>query len=52
MANPKREDQEEIENALKNEINGGEATGMRPFIGDNTIKFMQLWAIIIGEKIS
>jgi ubiquinone/menaquinone biosynthesis C-methylase UbiE len=52
MTNTKREVKKEIENALTDEINGGEATGMRPFIEDNTIKFMQTWAIIIGEKIS
>ena len=44
------ETQELIIENIQQELSGGEQTGLRPFIMDGRIRFMQTWAIIMGEK--
>ena len=38
-----------IEN-IQQELSGGEQAGLRPFRMDGRIKFMQTWAMIMGER--
>lgn len=40
----------QIREQLKDEIDGGTETGMRPYFNEERLKFMQTWAIFIGEK--
>jgi len=39
-----------IHTELLNDINDGTKTGMRPFIDNGVLKFMQVWSIISGRK--
>lgn len=39
-----------IINALQEELNGGEKTGMRPYMKDGKLHFLQLIKIIVGKK--
>lgn len=50
MTKTSSENRKEIESAVKDEISRGKKTGMRPFIKDNAIKFLQTWSIFIGKK--
>ena len=39
-----------IERAIQEELHGGTATGMRPYVSDGRLKFLHLWWVIIGRK--
>ncbi|MDH3600473.1 MAG: methyltransferase domain-containing protein [Candidatus Tectomicrobia bacterium] len=39
-----------IEHAVQDELNGGDATGMRPYIKEERVKFPHIWRIILGQK--
>ena len=41
---------EQIRGELLGEINGKTITGTRPFDEQDSLKFLQVWAIVIGEK--
>ena len=41
---------EEIRAALMAEINGGRATGMRPFVRDGMLMFTQTWATVVATR--
>jgi ubiquinone/menaquinone biosynthesis C-methylase UbiE len=41
---------ETIEAALRAEISGGAPTGMRPYLDDAKLKFLQIWSVVIGVK--
>jgi ubiquinone/menaquinone biosynthesis C-methylase UbiE len=42
--------QEEIRAAFRAELDGGPATGMRPFLRDGNLYFTQTWAVVIATK--
>jgi len=50
MAGTKVESVEVVKGQLMKDINEGSETGMRPFIVNDSLKFLQVWAIIIGMK--
>jgi len=39
-----------IRTALRREIGGGAATGLRPFVRDGELMFRHTWAIVVGRK--
>lgn len=39
-----------IKEQLVDEINGGTKTGMRPFIQNNEVMFLQTWVIVVSKK--
>ena len=39
-----------IQHALQLELDGGPATGMRPYQDREVLGFLQVWAVLIGEK--
>ena len=41
-----------ISNELKQELQGGVKTGMRPYLQDGTLKFIQTWCVAIGIRSS
>lgn len=41
---------ETIRSALRAEVAGGSPTGMRPYLEDGKLKFLQLWSVIFGVK--
>jgi len=41
-----------ISNELKQELQGGVKTGMRPYLQDGTLKFIQTWCVAIGTRSS
>ena len=43
---------EVLKEELMNDIRDGAKTGMRPFMEDGALKFLQVWCAIIGTKIS
>ena len=43
---------ESLKARLLDDLRGGAQTGMRPFLADNELKFLQVWSIFIGTKIS
>jgi len=50
MTGTKLEAVETLKEVLMKEINGGSKTGMRPLIESGDLKFLQVWAVIIGMK--
>jgi hypothetical protein len=34
------------------DINQGKTTGMRPFMENDSLKFLQVWSVFIGTKVS
>jgi len=50
MTETKRETVEILQEELQNDINGSAKTGMRPFMKNSALKFLQEWAVIIGTK--
>ena len=50
MTGTKPETVESLKEVLMKEINGGSKTGMRPFMKNGDLKFLQVWAVIIGMK--
>ena len=49
QAEPPAEVAEAISMRLRTEIDGGEATGMRPFLEEGRLRIVQRWAIVVGE---
>ena len=43
---------ETLQNELSKDIEDGTQTGMRPFIKDCVLKFLQIWSVFIGTKLS
>jgi hypothetical protein len=43
---------EYIRNQLLEDVQDGTKTGMRPFMKDGALKFLQIWSIVIGTKTS
>ena len=43
---------ETLQSELLKDIEDGTRTGMRPFIKDGVLKFIQIWSVVIGKKIS
>ena len=41
-----------LKEELMKDINDGSKTGMRPFLESGSLKFLQVWSIIIGKNIS
>jgi hypothetical protein len=41
-----------IQQALEQELDGGPPTGMRPYQAHGVVKFLQVWAVLIGMKSS
>lgn len=41
---------EYIRNKLLEDIQNGTETGMRPFMKDGTLKFLQIWSVVLGIK--
>jgi ubiquinone/menaquinone biosynthesis C-methylase UbiE len=39
-----------IKAALRRELDGGEATGLRPFVRGDELMFRHTWAVVIGRK--
>ena len=50
MTGTKLETVKIIKEDLVKEINGGSKTGMRPFMKNGGLKFLQVWAVVIGMK--
>jgi ubiquinone/menaquinone biosynthesis C-methylase UbiE len=42
---------EKITQTLRNELSGGESTGMRPFEEEGKIKFLQTWVLAVSRKV-
>ena len=40
-----------LKEELMKDINGGSKTGMRPFLESGSLKFLQVWSIMIGRNI-
>ena len=36
--------------SFKNELDGGEVTGMQPFIQNDAVMFIHTWCIVVGKK--
>jgi len=41
---------EYIRNRLLEDIQDGTRTGMRPFMKDGSLKFLQTWSVVLGTK--
>ena len=52
MTGTQPETVEMLKEELMKEINGGSKTGMRPFMKNGDLKFLQVWAVILGKKLS
>jgi hypothetical protein len=52
MTGTKSEIIEFLKDELMKDINDGSKTGMRPFLDSGSLKFLQVWSIIIGKNIS
>jgi ubiquinone/menaquinone biosynthesis C-methylase UbiE len=52
MTGTKSETIASIQEELMKDINDGSKTGMRPFLESGSLKFLQVWSIIIGKTIS
>ena len=39
-----------IQHALEKELDGGPSTGMRPYREHDALKFLQIWAVLVGMK--
>jgi len=52
MTGTKVESVEVLKEQLMKDINEGSVTGMRPFIVNASLKFLQVWSIFIGVKTS
>lgn len=46
------ETMETLQSELLKDIEDGTQTGMRPFIKDGVLKFLQIWSVFIGMKIA
>jgi ubiquinone/menaquinone biosynthesis C-methylase UbiE len=42
---------EVLQNELKKEMNNGTTTGMRPFMKNHSLKFLQVWSVVLGTKL-
>lgn len=49
LTSPGEQVVQEIKQAIKQEIAGKGATGLRPFVRDQAYKFWQTWTIVIGK---
>jgi ubiquinone/menaquinone biosynthesis C-methylase UbiE len=52
MTGTKPETVELLQETLMKDINNGFKTGMRPFMENGSLKFLQVWSIFIGKYIS
>lgn len=52
MTGTKSDTIEYLKQELMKEIHGGSKTGMRPFLDSGSLKFFQVWSIMIGKNIS
>lgn len=43
---------EKITQNLSTELSGGLPTGMRPFVEEGKIKFLQTWVVVVSGKVS
>jgi len=50
MTGTKSETLEKLKEDLMREIGGGSQTGMRPYIKNDDLKFLQAWAVVLGMK--
>ena len=50
MTGTKPETVDILKGELLKEISGGSKTGMRPFVKNGGLKFLQVWAVVIGMK--
>lgn len=50
MTGTKVESLEALKEKLMKDIPGGSETGMRPFMINNSLKFLQVWSVVIGMK--
>ena len=46
------ETMETLQRELSKDIEDGIQTGMRPFLKDGVLKFLQIWSVFIGTKIA
>lgn len=49
MTGTKPESVNRIEQALMKDIHDGSETGMRPFLENDSLKFLQVWSVMIGK---
>jgi hypothetical protein len=52
LTGTKGETVETLKEVLMKDIDNGSKTGMRPFIRNDQLKFLQVWAVVYGTKIS
>ncbi len=52
MTETKIETAKVIREELRKDIDGGSPTGMRPFMKNRELKFLQVWSVIVGTKVS
>ena len=52
MTQTKPEIVEVLKDELMKDISDGSRTGMRPFLENDALKFLQVWSVIIGTKTS
>ena len=52
MTETQPEPVESLRKELMKDIGGSSKTGMRPFLENGSLKFLQVWSVIIGTKIS
>ena len=50
LTHPGKASIEEIEHAIRDEMSGGAATGLRPFVREGRLKFWQTWMVVVGGK--
>jgi SAM-dependent methyltransferase len=50
LTGPPEEDADEVRSALRSELSGGPATGMRPFQRGGALRFLQRWAVVLARR--
>jgi hypothetical protein len=50
MTETKPETVEVLKEELMKDIQDGSQTGMRPFLKNGDLKFLQVWSVIVGTK--